>query len=120
MKPILLPFRTPVLNDFVDYTPGIITRAAVKNEVMKQIHNTKPDDPRMVMFLPDKMNEEHWLIPDMSDAQMNEVFDYELPSQMMDYHSFLQSLVVASGRMVKVKLTNGPVYHIAPGFFITV
>lgn len=54
---------------------------------MKQIHNTKPDDPRMVLFLPDKMNEEHWLIPEMNDAQMNEVFDYELPSKMMDYHS---------------------------------
>ena len=65
----------------------ILTRASVDNIIMKQIHNSKPEDSRMVLFQKNKLHEEYWLVPDLSDTETQDYFSYELPDNLMDYHA---------------------------------
>ncbi len=65
-------------------TYTLITRAA--NSVMEKIHNSGPNDNRMPMFLADKKMELRWIAPDLTDKEIDEVLDYEIPSDHLDYH----------------------------------
>jgi putative SOS response-associated peptidase YedK len=60
----------------------LITRSA--NSVMKQIHNGGPNVFRMPMFLPKEL-ELKWLQPDLTDEGIQEVLDFEMPSEQLDY-----------------------------------
>ena len=61
----------------------VITRAA--NSVMKQIHNGGEQAFRMPLFLPKDL-EQKWLLPDLSDAEISEILDFEMPSESLGYH----------------------------------
>lgn len=60
----------------------LITRSA--NNVMKQIHNGGPNVYRMPLFLP-KEQELHWLKPELTDEGIQEILDFEMPSEQLDY-----------------------------------
>lgn len=65
-------------------TYTLITRSA--NSVMEKIHNGGSRDERMPMFLADKKMELKWLDPELTDKGIDEVLDYEIPSDHLDYH----------------------------------
>ena len=58
----------------------LITRAA--NPLMRQIHNSGDNAFRMPLFLPKEMEAE-WLRPDLTDAGIQRILDYELPSDQL-------------------------------------
>lgn len=59
----------------------IITRPA--NELMRQIHNHGPNKHRMpVLMQPEEAVK--WLQEDLTDAQMKEMINYEIPSQELE------------------------------------
>ncbi|MBK9391746.1 MAG: SOS response-associated peptidase family protein [Bacteroidetes bacterium] len=58
------------------------TRAA--NSVMRAIHNDGPNAFRMPLFL-NKELEQKWLLPDLTDQEMKEITEYEMPSEELDY-----------------------------------
>ena len=60
----------------------LVTRAA--NSLMKQIHNSGENAFRMPLLLPENL-EKKWLQPDLSDAQLRELLDYEIPSEALEY-----------------------------------
>lgn len=60
----------------------VITRAA--NSVMKQIHNHGNNAYRMPLFLPKEL-EQKWLLPDLTNEEIQEILDYEMPSEGLDY-----------------------------------
>jgi putative SOS response-associated peptidase YedK len=62
----------------------IITRPA--NSIMRQIHNGGSNAFRMPVLLPKEM-EQKWLLPDLSDAEINEILDFEMPSENIDYRT---------------------------------
>lgn len=64
-------------------TYTIITRGA--NEVMKQIHNGGENAFRMPLFLPKEL-ETKWLLPDLTDEEMDEILNYEMPSEELNYY----------------------------------
>lgn len=53
---------------------------------MQQIHNAEPDDPRMVLFLTPEL-ERAWMAEDLSDEMMKEIFNYEISSNDLDFHT---------------------------------
>ncbi len=61
----------------------VITRAA--NSVMEQIHNSGDQAFRMPMFLPKEL-ELKWLSSQLTDTEMKEIFDYEMPSGELEYY----------------------------------
>ena len=60
----------------------LITRGA--NDVMKKIHNSGSNANRMPLFLPKEM-EQKWLLPDLSDEEIQEILNIELPSEELQY-----------------------------------
>jgi putative SOS response-associated peptidase YedK len=64
-------------------TFSLITRPA--NEVMKQIHNSGDQAFRMPMFLPAKEMELQWLKEKLSDEEIAEILNFELPSDQLEY-----------------------------------
>jgi putative SOS response-associated peptidase YedK len=60
----------------------LITRSA--NNVMKQIHNGGPNVFRMPLFLP-KEQELQWLKPQLTDEGIQEILDFEMPSEQLDH-----------------------------------
>lgn len=48
------------------------------NDLLKQIHNADPADPRMPLFLNAEL-ERKWLKEDLTADEMNEIFNYEIP-----------------------------------------
>jgi putative SOS response-associated peptidase YedK len=60
----------------------LITRAA--NSVMKQIHNGGPNVFRMPLFLPKEL-ELKWLQPGLTDEDIQQVLDFEMPSEQLEY-----------------------------------
>lgn len=64
-------------------TYTLVTRAA--NSVMMQIHNSGDQAYRMPLFLPKEL-EMKWLEPNLTDNEIREFLDYEMPSEMLDYH----------------------------------
>jgi putative SOS response-associated peptidase YedK len=60
----------------------LITKAA--NEVMRFIHNGGTNAFRMPLFLTHEQ-ELKWLEHDLTDAQISEILDYEMPSEQLEY-----------------------------------
>lgn len=60
----------------------IVTRPA--NEVMKLIHNGGPNTGRMPLFLPEAL-ERAWLNPALTDRQLQELLQFEMPSDKLEY-----------------------------------
>ena len=60
----------------------LVTRAA--NSLMAQIHNSGDQAFRMPLFLPKEL-ELKWLQPDLSDADLIELLNYEMPSEQLEY-----------------------------------
>ncbi|MES2331204.1 MAG: SOS response-associated peptidase family protein [Bacteroidota bacterium] len=54
------------------------------NSVMKYIHNDGPNKWRMPLFLPFDLSQ-RWVEPDLGDAGMQEVLDYSIPSEDLEY-----------------------------------
>lgn len=61
----------------------VITRKA--NSIMEQIHNGGPNAGRMPMMVPYDM-ELKWLQEDLTDEQMQEILNYEIPPDELEYH----------------------------------
>jgi putative SOS response-associated peptidase YedK len=76
------PNRADIETGEVTGTFTLITRGA--NEVMKQIHNGGDNAFRMPLFLPREL-EQKWLLPDLTDQEMQEILDYELPAELLQY-----------------------------------
>jgi putative SOS response-associated peptidase YedK len=64
-------------------TYTVITRKA--NSIMEQIHNSGPNAGRMPMMVPYEM-ELQWLREDLSDEEMQQILDYEMASEELEYH----------------------------------
>jgi putative SOS response-associated peptidase YedK len=63
-------------------THTLITRAA--NSVMKQIHNDGDNAFRMPLFLPKEL-EMKWLQEDLTDDDLQEILDFEMPAEELNY-----------------------------------
>lgn len=77
------PNRADVETGEVTGTFTIITRAA--NSVMAQIHNSGEQANRMPLMLNREL-ELKWLDPALTDEEMREIFQYEMPAANLDYH----------------------------------
>jgi len=86
-------FYLPCLYDdgnIVDQRSGDIPRTFALltrrgNTAMQQIHNADPDDPRMVLFLTPELERE-WLAEDLTPEGMNEIFNYEIKPQDLNFY----------------------------------
>ena len=65
-------------------TYTLVTRAA--NSLMMQIHNSGDQAFRMPLFLPKEL-ELKWLEPDLTDEEIQQILDYEMPSEMLQYET---------------------------------
>lgn len=77
------PHKADVETGEITGTFTVITRPA--NSLMAQIHNSGDQAFRMPLFL-DQERETKWLLPDLSDEEIGEVLDYEMPSEALAYH----------------------------------
>lgn len=77
------PNKADVETGEITGTFTIITRAA--NSVMAQIHNSGDQAFRMPMMLSGEM-ELKWLQPSLSDEEMRDIFQFEMPSEQLEYH----------------------------------
>jgi putative SOS response-associated peptidase YedK len=64
------------------YTFTLITRQA--NSLMRLIHNAGNDAFRMPLFLTKEL-ETLWLKEDLTEAEMQAIFDYEIPPEQLQY-----------------------------------
>lgn len=62
----------------------LITRPA--NSIMKQIHNGGSNAFRMPLLLTPEL-EQKWLLPDLSDDEMYEIMNFEMPSDQIAYRT---------------------------------
>jgi len=76
------PNKADVETGEITGTFTLITRAA--NPVMAQIHNSGDQANRMPLMLP-KERELEWLLPDLTDAEMADILDYEMPAEDLVY-----------------------------------
>lgn len=76
------PAKADVETGEITGTFTVITRPA--NSVMAQIHNGGENAFRMPLFLTREL-EEKWLLPDLTDAEIDEILHYELPSEALNY-----------------------------------
>jgi putative SOS response-associated peptidase YedK len=67
----------------VNGTFTLITRKA--NDVMKLIHNSGDQAFRMPLFLTKEL-EQKWLDEDLTDTQIAELVDFEMPADQLKYH----------------------------------
>ncbi len=77
------PNRADVETGEVTGTFTIVTRAA--NSVMAQIHNSGEQANRMPLMLNREL-ELKWLDPDLTDEEMQDLFQFEMPAANLDYH----------------------------------
>lgn len=77
------PHKADVETGEITGTFTLITRPA--NGVMAQIHNSGDQAFRMPLFLTEE-RETTWLLPDLSDKEISDVLDYEMPSGDLVYH----------------------------------
>ena len=61
----------------------MITRAG--NEIMNKIHNDGENKHRMPLFLTPEL-EEAWLLDDLKESEIHEIFNFEMPPESMGYH----------------------------------
>lgn len=62
----------------------LITRSA--NSIMKQIHNGGSNAFRMPLLLTKEL-EQKWLLPDLNDNEINEILNFEMQSENIDYRT---------------------------------
>jgi len=55
------------------------------NSVMEKIHNADPGDPRMPLFLSKELERE-WLSPALTEAEMQQIFDFEISPDDLEYY----------------------------------
>lgn len=67
---------------YYDESFTMITRPA--NEVMKGIHNDGENKDRMPLFLTPEL-EQAWILDELSEKDMQEIFSYQMPSESMVY-----------------------------------
>ncbi len=60
----------------------LVTRAA--NSVMRQIHNSGDNAYRMPLLLTEEL-EKRWLNPQLSDAELKELLEFEMPENAIDF-----------------------------------
>jgi putative SOS response-associated peptidase YedK len=77
------PNRADMETGEITGTFTLITRPA--NSLMAQIHNGGDNAFRMPVFLPHEL-EIKWLLPDLSDEEIAEILNFEMPSEEMNYH----------------------------------
>lgn len=77
------PNRADVETGEITGTFTVVTRAA--NSIMAQIHNSGDQAFRMPLFLPKDL-ERKWLEPDLTDADIQTILDFEMPSEELDYN----------------------------------
>lgn len=71
------PFPDPETGEaFGTFT--LITRSG--NELLRKIHNGGTNAFRMPLFLTKEL-ETKWLLPDLSDEEMKQILDFEMPSE---------------------------------------
>ncbi len=58
----------------------------VGNQVMNNIHNDGENKHRMPLFLTPDL-EHAWILPDLKDSEMTEIFNYEFPTEELEYHT---------------------------------
>jgi len=68
------------------HTYAMITREAVTNDVMKQIHNGGVDENRMPLLLPFELSK-RWIQKELQEGEYREILKYEMPSEALLYHS---------------------------------
>lgn len=76
----------PLVNKETGEMPGtfaLVTRPA--NSLMARIHNADPSDPRMPLFVPADLAK-RWLDPGLTDEQLAEILNFEMPSEMLEYY----------------------------------
>jgi len=76
------PNKADVETGEVTGTYTLITRAA--NSVMAQIHNSGDQAFRMPLFLPKEL-ELKWLQPNLKDEEIQEILNFEMPSEALQY-----------------------------------
>jgi len=76
------PNRADVETGEVTGTFTIITRSA--KDLMKQIHNSGEQAFRMPLFLTKEL-EIKWLSPTLTDTDLAEILDFEMPSSSLSY-----------------------------------
>jgi putative SOS response-associated peptidase YedK len=76
------PNKADVETGEITGTFTLVTRAA--NPVMAQIHNSGDQANRMPLMLPKEL-ETKWLLPDLTDEEMQEILSYEMPAEALDY-----------------------------------
>ena len=76
------PNKADVETGEITGTFTLVTRAA--NSVMAQIHNGGDQAFRMPLMLP-KEWETKWLLPDLTDEEIQEILDYEMSSEELSY-----------------------------------
>jgi putative SOS response-associated peptidase YedK len=54
------------------------------NEVMRKIHNSGDNPDRMPLMLPPELEKE-WVNQALTDSRMQEILDYEMPSEALEY-----------------------------------
>lgn len=91
------PVPDPETGELV-LTHTLITRSA--NSLMKQIHNDGDNAFRMPLFLTKEL-ELQWLEEDLTDAQLQELLNFEMPSANLQHHT------VFSIRTTKPHPANG-------------
>jgi putative SOS response-associated peptidase YedK len=62
----------------------LITRSA--NSIMRLIHNAGSNAFRMPLFLTGEL-EKKWLLPGLSDDEITEILNFEMPSEELIYHT---------------------------------
>lgn len=77
------PNKADVETGEITGTYTLITRAA--NSPMMQIHNSGDQAFRMPLFLPKEL-ELKWLQPNLTDEEMQEIFNCEMPSEELEYY----------------------------------
>lgn len=77
------PNRADVETGEITGTFTIVTRAA--NSIMAQIHNSGEQAHRMPLMLSREL-ELKWLDPSLNDEEMQELFQFEMPAENLDYH----------------------------------
>ena len=77
------PNKADVETGEITGTYTLVTRAA--NSLMAQIHNSGDQAFRMPLFLPKEL-EMKWLDPNLTDQQIQEILDYEMPSDELEYN----------------------------------
>lgn len=63
-------------------TFAIVTRSA--NPLLAKIHNSGPNSGRMPLLLTRELAKQ-WLVPDLQDAEIKEILEFEFPASRLEY-----------------------------------